>query len=119
MTVKRIIGVTETSGLKGHVRTCKVGNGQEMLEGFGITGGHPNRLLPEQVREWFAVWMAESAQPFSQAKDRGVSTPQFVRDAGSHPVYSFVNCFTRTLANTYLIRIRLAVISRRYMKRRN
>lgn len=70
--VRHLIGVSETSGLIGHVRNCRGSDKQLHLDGFGITGGHPTRYTREQVREWFALWIAESARVHSIVEDRYV-----------------------------------------------
>ncbi|KAF8602513.1 hypothetical protein BDV93DRAFT_444019 [Ceratobasidium sp. AG-I] len=40
------------------------------LGAFGITGGNPSTLTPKQVHEFFALWTAESAQPFCIVNNR-------------------------------------------------
>ncbi|KAF8595273.1 hypothetical protein BDV93DRAFT_457158 [Ceratobasidium sp. AG-I] len=55
----------------GHIRICPSSTKQtQVLGDFGITGGSTLRLTPEQVRESFALWMAESARPFCIVNDR-------------------------------------------------
>ncbi|KAF8595930.1 hypothetical protein BDV93DRAFT_563877 [Ceratobasidium sp. AG-I] len=69
--VRCLIGVSTTSGLRGHIQTCPSSTKQtQVLGDFGITRGSTVRLTPEQVRESFALWTAESAQPFCIVKDR-------------------------------------------------
>jgi hypothetical protein len=64
----------ETSGLKGHITHCSVSTNQvQVLGEFGITCGSAAKLTPENVREYFALWVAESACPFSIVGDSYVS----------------------------------------------
>ncbi|KAF8605765.1 hypothetical protein BDV93DRAFT_437833 [Ceratobasidium sp. AG-I] len=59
----------------GHIQTCPSSTKQtQVLGDFGITGGSTAHLTPEQVRESFALWMAESARPFCIVKERHMST---------------------------------------------
>ncbi|KAF8593391.1 hypothetical protein BDV93DRAFT_566608 [Ceratobasidium sp. AG-I] len=63
--VERPIGVSYTSSLASHSAKCGPTTQQSLtLDAFGVTGGTPQNLTPEQVREFFALWTAESARPF-------------------------------------------------------
>ena len=71
--MERAIGVAYTSNLSSHSAKCGPTTKQaQSLGAFGITGGAPLTLKPEQVREYFALWTAESARPFCIVNDRFV-----------------------------------------------
>lgn len=69
---KRAIGESYTSPLSSHTRVCANGSQSQQLGAFGITGGNLSRLTPVMVREYFALWTAENARPFSIVNDTHV-----------------------------------------------
>jgi hypothetical protein len=72
--MRRKVGVAETSGLKGHLRTCAATLKQtQLLDQYGITGGNSATMSKREVRENFALWTAASARPFCIVKDKYVS----------------------------------------------
>ncbi|KAF8593212.1 hypothetical protein BDV93DRAFT_516739, partial [Ceratobasidium sp. AG-I] len=72
--VERAIGVSYTSGLASHSGKCGPTTKQgQSLGAYGITGGHLSTF--EQVREYFALWVAESARLFCIVNDRFVESP--------------------------------------------
>ncbi|KAG8725979.1 hypothetical protein FRC10_007581, partial [Ceratobasidium sp. 414] len=63
-------GTAETSSLTSHNNLCPGPRDKSQdLGEFGYTGGSA-RLTREQVHEYFALWMAESARPFQMVEDR-------------------------------------------------
>ncbi|KAG9082047.1 hypothetical protein FS749_007151 [Ceratobasidium sp. UAMH 11750] len=67
--VPRRIGVSETSGLLSHTNKCRAENKQSNLQEHGITGAS-TQLTQEDVREYFALWVAEDGQPNRIVGDR-------------------------------------------------
>jgi hypothetical protein len=61
--------------MKGHIVHCAASANQtHTLEQFWITGGSGTKLTSENVREYVALWVAESPRPFSIVGDNYVSS---------------------------------------------
>jgi hypothetical protein len=72
-------GTAETGSLTSHNNICPGPKDKSQdLDDFGYTGG-ANRLTREQVREYFALWMAENARPFQMVEDRFVNAHLLIR----------------------------------------
>jgi urease accessory protein UreF len=70
--VPQQIGMMETLNLKHHSASCQETRDQmQLLGAFGITGSSL-RMSAEEVREHFALWVAEHARPFSVVHDHQV-----------------------------------------------
>lgn len=61
----------ETAVLHSHNSICKRKTFGEALHEFGFTGG--SRLSEQEVRELWALWIAEHARPYVIVDDNHVS----------------------------------------------
>jgi hypothetical protein len=96
----------DTSSLKGHTAHCAASKSQPQdLEYFGLTTSTPKRLTPEIVREYSALWVAESAWPFSIVNNTYVSTiyAYRVNTSSNTASFSFENYYTPMHRNIFCV----------------
>lgn len=78
--VRRKVGVMETAVLHSHNTSCRRRTYGEPLHEFGFTGG--SRLTEQEVRELWALWVAQHARPYIIVDDNHVSDRSTLTHSG-------------------------------------